>query len=108
MQSEPTGERIEAAPWSFLSRHGQVLMCLAANPELRLSELAEAVGLSLRAVYPILEDLERGGYISRARHGRCNHYQVNEAGTLRHPLLAGRTTRQLLGAFDKPSCGRPR
>lgn len=89
----------EGAPWSFLSRHGQVLVCLAANPELRLSELADAVGLSRRAVYPIVEDLERGGYLTRDRHGRCNRYRVDPRGGLRHPLLEGCTAHQLLDAF---------
>ncbi|MGD9749546.1 MAG: helix-turn-helix transcriptional regulator [Acidimicrobiia bacterium] len=92
----------DVAGWSFLTRHGHVLICLAAHPDLRMRQLADAVGLSLRAVYPIVDDLERAGYLVRRRDGRCNRYRVDHDAPLRHPLLAGCTVGQLLAAITAP------
>lgn len=93
----------DGSQWSFLSRHGHVLVCLAADPDLRLRDLADAVGVTLRAVYAIVVDLERDGYLRRDRQGRRNHYRISEDGPLRHPLLDGRTTGQLLAAWRPPA-----
>ena len=36
--------------WTFLSNHGHVLMCLAADPDARLRDIAERVGVTERTV----------------------------------------------------------
>ena len=35
--------------WTFLTNHGHVLLCLAHDPEARLREVAERVGITERA-----------------------------------------------------------
>ena len=87
----------ELAPsWTFLTNHAHVFICLAANPEARLREIASAVGITERAVHRILTELEEAGYIEREREGRRNHYRLDRKLPLRHPLEAHRTIGALL------------
>lgn len=82
--------------WTFLSNHGHVLLCIAGEPGIRLREVAERVGVTERAVQRIVADLEEGGYLSRVREGRRNHYEVHADRPLRHPVEAHREVRVLL------------
>lgn len=72
--------------WTFLTNHAHVLLCIARNPDVRLRDIAAAVGITERAVQVIIVDLERAGYLSRTRIGRRNHYDLNANLPLRHPL----------------------
>lgn len=72
--------------WTFLSHHGHVLLCIARNPDVRLREIAAAVGITERAVQTIVNDLVTEGYVVRTRIGRRNHYDVVLDAGLRHPL----------------------
>jgi DNA-binding MarR family transcriptional regulator len=89
----PDGQR---HAWTFLSNHAHVLLLLARDPELRLREAAELVGITERAVQRIVADLEEGRYLERERHGRRNHYRVHETVPLRHPIEAHRTIADLI------------
>jgi hypothetical protein len=82
--------------WTFLSNHGHVLVCLARNPDMRLRDVAQAVGITERAVQKIIGDLETGGVLTRGRDGRRNRYQLHVDQPLRHPLEAHRTVVALL------------
>ncbi len=73
------------ASWTFLTNHARVLLCLAEEPDLRLREAAERIGITERAVQRIVTDLEDAGVITRSREGRRNHYTINEEARLRHP-----------------------
>jgi DNA-binding Lrp family transcriptional regulator len=84
--------------WTFLSNHGHVLVCLAANPNSRMRDVALSVGITERAVQKIVDDLEEAGVISRARAGRCNVYRLNVDAPLRHPLESHRSVGSLLAA----------
>ena len=53
--------------WTFLTSHAQVLLAVAANPEMRVSEIADAAGITQRSAYRILADLADAGYLTRAR-----------------------------------------
>jgi DNA-binding MarR family transcriptional regulator len=75
-----------AEQWTFLSNHGHVLVCLAADGEARLRDVAERVGITERAVQQIITDLEGAGYVDKARAGRRNRYRVRRAGRFRHSL----------------------
>lgn len=87
----------EAAPrWTFLSNHGHVLLCLVQEPELRLRDVAERVGVTERAVQGIVSDLEEAGYLTRHRSGRQNVYQINGDQPMRHPVEAHQTVRALI------------
>jgi DNA-binding IclR family transcriptional regulator len=72
--------------WTFLSHHAHVLLCIARDPDVRLREIATAVGITERAVQGIVNDLVAEGYVERNRVGRRNHYVVNADAPLRHEL----------------------
>jgi len=83
--------------WTFLSNHGHVLICLARDPEARLRDVAQAVGITERAVQKIVADLEAASVLTRERTGRRNRYRLDAGRPLRHPLEAHRTVGALLG-----------
>ena len=74
--------------WTFLSNHAHVLVCVAKNPDVRLSEVAELVGIRERTVHRIVHELIDAGYISVTKVGRNNVYSVDLDKPLRHPLEA--------------------
>ena len=76
----------EEPAWTFLTNHAHVLICLAQEPHARMRDVADAVGITERAVQRIIADLERGGYLERNRDGRRNHYEINKDLPLRHPV----------------------
>ena len=84
------------ARWTFLTNHGHVLLCLARSPELRLRDVAVAVGVTERAVQRIVADLEEAGYLTRRRAGRQNEYEIDADRPLRHPVEAHHSVRALL------------
>ena len=63
--------------WELLSNHGKVLVCLARDPDVRVSEIAEMVGIKERAVQRILAELRDDGLVSSTRTGRRNRYRIN-------------------------------
>jgi len=104
MKNQPDGrkkKRISVkvrpdAPWTFLSNHSHVLICLWREPEIRIRDVALIVGITERAVQAIVADLEAAGVLVRSRNGRRNHYQIHEALPLRHPVEANRNVAALL------------
>ncbi|PZO07495.1 MAG: AsnC family transcriptional regulator [Lysobacteraceae bacterium] len=74
--------------WTFLSNHSHVLVCLAADGDLTLREVAARVGVTERAVQRIVSDLELAGVLERTRDGRRNTYRIDASVPLRHPLEA--------------------
>lgn len=76
----------EPAGWTFLSNHTHVLVCLAADPEQTLRDVAGKVGITERAVQRIVSELESGGVLRRERDGRRNRYELDLDARLRHPL----------------------
>lgn len=88
--------RSAAAPWTFLTNHSHVLVCLEENHELRLREVALRVGITERAVQKIVSDLEAAGVITRIREGRRNRYEIHPEQSLRHPVETHRSVADLL------------
>jgi DNA-binding MarR family transcriptional regulator len=72
--------------WTFLSNHGHVLVMLAREPEVRMRDIAERVGITERAVQQIVGDLRDAGYIEVERVGRRNRYRIAKQLPLRHPV----------------------
>ena len=72
--------------WTFLTNHSHVLLCLAEDPEIRLRDVAEKVGITERAAQRIVADLQNEGYITTERIGRRNRYVVHPDAPLRHPM----------------------
>lgn len=75
-----------AVRWTFLTNYGHVLLCIAADPAIRLRDVAEKVGITERAAQRIVADLVEGGYIDSNKRGRRNEYRVNGLLPLRHPI----------------------
>ena len=89
--------------WTLLSNHGYVLLCVAEDPDTRLRDIADRVGITERAVFGIIEDLERGGIIQRVKVGRRNSYVINAESPLRHAIESGHSVGDLIGALVVPA-----
>jgi predicted transcriptional regulator of viral defense system len=74
--------------WTFLTNHARLLIMIARDPKIRLRDLAAASGVTERTAQAIVADLEEGGYLTRTREGRRNHYVVNEGARFRHAAEA--------------------
>lgn len=92
----PKSTEAEASHWTFLSNHTHVLVCLAADPEQTLRDVASKVGITERAVQRIVSDLEAAGALARERDGRRNRYRLDPKLPLRHPLEQHRTIGDVL------------
>ena len=57
----------EKRSWHFLTSHAQVLLCLQRNPNVRLRDVAQTVGITERATQRIVTDLVEGGYVTKTR-----------------------------------------
>jgi predicted ArsR family transcriptional regulator len=79
--SSPESQRT----WHFVTSHTQVLLCLQQNPNARLRDVAETVGITERAAQRIVTDLVDAGYVTRERVGRRNTYTLNRNLAMRHP-----------------------
>jgi DNA-binding IclR family transcriptional regulator len=83
--------------WQFVTNHTQVLLCIARDPEVRLRDIADAVGITLGSAQRILGDLVQGGYVQRERYGRRSRYLINrDAPMLRHAAQDGQNIGGLL------------
>ena len=88
------------AHWTFLTNHAHVLLCVSKNPNARLRDIAEMVGITERAAQRIVTELEDAGYLDRVREGRRNSYLLNTAMPLRHPLDSDHRIGELLATFS--------
>ena len=91
--------------WTFVSNHTQVLLCLAGNPEIRLRDVAEVVGITERAAQRILADLVDAGYVQRVRVGRRNNYEVDRSRPMRHDAQHGHRIGELLDLLEHDPLG---
>jgi DNA-binding transcriptional ArsR family regulator len=80
--------------WTFLSNHAQVLLCIAHDRDMRLRDIAQAVGITERAAQRIVADLVEAGYIDRERVGNVR---------MRHVAQADYEINELLTAFQLPT-----
>jgi len=87
----------DASPgWTFLTNHGQVLVCVARDPGIRLRDIGDRVGITERAAHRIVAQLSAAGYITRKREGRRNKYTVNPDVPLPDPIARERNVGELL------------
>jgi hypothetical protein len=82
--------------WTFLTNHAQVLMCITNDPEIRLRDIGELVGITERASHRIVSDLAAAGYIARIRVGRRTLYTVNPHHPLPDPIAREESVGRLL------------
>jgi len=96
-RSSAAAPKVPASPnWTFLTNHAHVLLCVTQDPDARIRDMADAVGITERAVQRILADLSEAGYLSTERTGRRNVYRVNGNMPFRHPLERHREVSMLL------------
>jgi len=101
-----SGERsgsysVPVAEWTFLTNHTHVLVCLADDPELRMRDIAERVGITERGTQRIVAELVDAGYLVKTREGRRNRYSLVDDVPLRHPLERTHTIGELLRAVGE-------
>ncbi|GAA4606334.1 helix-turn-helix domain-containing protein [Actinoallomurus liliacearum] len=106
------GGTVDEKPWTFLTNHARVLIVIARNPQSRLRDIADTIGITERAAQTIVNDLEGAEYISRTKVGRRNHYSVDPTRPFRHPADADHRVEGLLTLFsdhddDKQSADEP-
>lgn len=70
--------------WSLTTGYGRVLLCIAAEPDARLRDIAAATGLTERSVQAIVGRLVEDGALRRHREGRRNRYEIVEDFRLDH------------------------
>ena len=91
----------EIPEWTFLSNHAHILICISQQPDIRLSEVADLVGIRERSVHRIVHELSESGYISVSKVGRNNIYEVHLDLPLRHPLEATHSIRAIISPLLK-------
>lgn len=82
--------------WTFFTNHGHVYFLIARFPDLTVRQIADEVGVTVRSVLGILQDLENSGYIKKTKVGRNNLYSIVQGTRLRHPLEHNVKLKELL------------
>ena len=82
---------------SLLSKHGLTLLCVARNPDSRLRDIADFVGVTERSAHALVSDLRKAGYLEHQRIGVRNRYELHGEAPLPDPGLDGRRLGELLG-----------
>lgn len=80
----------------MLTAHGRTLVAIAQDPDARMRDLAEVIGVTERTVQGIVADLEAAGYVTHTRVGRRNRYTVDLNRPFRHPAQDGHLVGPLL------------
>lgn len=62
------------------------MVILARDPEARIRDIAQGIGITERAAQRIVGDLVDAGYLTRKKVGRRNRYAIDPSVPLRHPL----------------------
>ena len=80
---------------------------IAADPTVRLRDIAASVGITERTAAQIVGELERAGYLTKTRNGRRNQYEIHDELPLRHPLHRHHTIGDLIRFLEGPAAKRP-
>src|SRR3954447_14819187 len=83
--------------WTFLTNHSRALICIADDPAVRLRDIADALNITERSAYGIVNDLAEAGYLVKERNGRRNSYQIRNHLPLREAIARERSVGDLLG-----------
>jgi DNA-binding MarR family transcriptional regulator len=92
----------EPQGWSFLTNHARVLQAIAADPTIRLRDIAVQAAVTERTAAQIVRELERVGYVTKTRNGRRNRDEIREELSLRHPSHHHRTIGELIRFLERP------
>lgn len=93
----------DVGSWTYLTNHAHVLLAIAAEPDLRLRDIAARVDVTERRAAQIVSDLEDSGVLERQKRGRRNHYRILPHHPLRHPLEQHHEVADLLRAISHES-----
>lgn len=63
--------------WTLITNHGLVLAAISRDSKQTIREIGDAAGITERTAYGIVVDLEKAGYIKRAKVGTRNMYTIN-------------------------------
>jgi DNA-binding MarR family transcriptional regulator len=81
-----------------VTNHTQVLLAISRDPDLRLRDIADELGITVGSAQRILSDLVAAGFVTRERHGRRNRYVIErDSEMLRHEAQDGQ---QIGGLID--------
>jgi predicted DNA-binding transcriptional regulator YafY len=92
--------------WSFLTKHGRVLLCIAHDPGVRLRDVAASLGITERSAYGIVSDLAAAGYVVKQKEGRRNRYQILAHLPLPEPTSQQIAIGEVLALLAGASAGR--
>jgi DNA-binding transcriptional ArsR family regulator len=82
--------------WKFITNHALVLCQIAEQPRITVREISLAIGITEKATYRIITDLESDGYVTKIREGRRLRYRVNPDLRLRGEILQEKAVGDLL------------
>ena len=99
-------EELDSKPWRFVTNHTQVLLCIARDPDARLRDIAETVGITERAVQRIVADLIESGFVTRERVGRRSRYRLNREARMRHPAQYEHEIGEMLDLLELDEPGK--
>lgn len=88
---------MDGQDWYHVSSHGAVLFYVAADPGCTSNEITDAMSLTRRTVWGIIDDLRRADMLRVRKEGRRHHYTVNPDAPLGHHVLKGYTVSAVLG-----------
>lgn len=88
-----------------MTAHGRALVAIAQDPDARMRDLADVVGVTERTVQAIVADLELAGYVTHTRVGRRNRYTVHLDRPFRHSAQDGHLVGPLLDLLGASASG---
>jgi hypothetical protein len=94
------GPHRPAFDWTFLTNHGHVLVALARDGDLRIRDLASALGVTERTAQTVVNDLVAAGYVDRVRVGTRSRYTVHPDLPFRHPVERDHPVGELLAVLS--------
>lgn len=83
-----------------------MLLLIAADPQVRVRDIAKGIGITERAAQSIVTDLVGAGYVER--EGRRNRYAILPGRHLRHPsqsTIPVQAVIDLFACFGLPAGG---
>lgn len=89
--------------WTFLTNHAHVLICIAQDPDARLSDIATLVGITERATHRIVHELIDAGFVTAIKVGRRNRYTIDVDRPLRHPVESHHLLRTVFAPLLQPN-----
>ena len=84
----------------FLTNHGNSLLLIARDPQIRIRDIAALLDIPERAAQRIVSDLTKAGYIDSKRQGRRNVYSVRTDRPFNLPFQRDIDINALLGMLS--------